>query len=235
MQKLTVEVWSDIACPWCYVGKRRLQAALRDFPSRDQVEVVWRSFELDPSAPREALPPSAHAERLARKYGRTLAQAQQLLEQMTRLAASEGLAFDYGRIRTASSFDAHRMLHLAKELGRQDALKERLLAAYFCEGQVISDADTLVRLASEVGLDVDRAQALVSTDLYAAEVRAEEREAQQLGIQGVPFFLLGRRYGVSGAQSREVMREALERAHRELPAITELGADGGVCGPDGCS
>jgi predicted DsbA family dithiol-disulfide isomerase len=214
--KLQVEVWSDVACPWCYVGKRRLESALQAFPRAASVEVTWRSFELDPSAPSEPLPPASHAEMLARKYGRSLAQAQQMLDQMTSLGASEGIAFDYTRIRSGNTFDAHRMLHLARALSLGDALKERLFAAYFCEGRVLSDPATLVELAREVGVDVDRAEALVHTDLYDEEVRAEQHEARQLGITGVPFFLLGRRYGVSGAQPREVLLQALELAANEL-------------------
>jgi predicted DsbA family dithiol-disulfide isomerase len=216
VKKLHVEVWSDIACPWCYVGKRRLAAALAEFAERDAVEITWRSFELDPSAPREPLPPTGHAERLAKKYGRSLAQAQEMLDHMTRLGAAEGIAFDYSRIRTGNTFDAHRMLHLARAVGLADALAERLFAAYFCEGRAVSEPATLVELAREVGIDTGRAEALVHTDLYDEEVRAEQHDARELGISGVPFFLVGRRYGVSGAQPREVLLRALEQACREL-------------------
>ena len=155
-----------------------------------------------------------------------------MLAQMTELAASEGLAFDFSRIRPGNTFNAHRMLHLAREQGLGGALKERLFAGYFCKGEAPGDADTLLGMASEVGVDVDRAQALLSTDLFADEVRAEEREAQALGVSGVPFFLLARRYGVSGAQTVDVMRSALTRAWGELPEPLE--AAGAMCGPDGC-
>jgi predicted DsbA family dithiol-disulfide isomerase len=231
-KKLTVEVWSDVACPWCYVGKRRLEVALAQFPERASVDVVWRAFELDPSAPDVYPVTHSYADRLARKYGRTKAQAEQMLAQMTQLAASEGLTFDFSRIRSGNTFNAHRMLHLARTQGLGGALKERLFAGYFGQGEAPGDPETLLRLATDVGVDVDRAQALLSTDLYAAEVRAEQREAQAIGVSGVPFFLLGRRYGVSGAQAADVMVQALRRAWDELPELSE--AQGALCGPDGC-
>jgi predicted DsbA family dithiol-disulfide isomerase len=232
-KKLTVEVWSDVACPWCYVGKRRLEAALARFPARDSVDVVWRSFELDPAAPNAYPTNVSYAARLAKKYGRTEAQAEQMLAQMTELAAREGLSFDFSRIRSGNTFNAHRMLHLAREQGLGGALKERLFSGYFERGEAPGNPDTLLEMARDVGMDPDRAQALLSTDLYAAEVRAEEREAASIGVGGVPFFLLARRYAVGGAQSAEVMLQALTRAFDELPDV--IAPQGEVCGPDGCA
>jgi predicted DsbA family dithiol-disulfide isomerase len=235
-KKLSVQVWSDIACPWCYVGKRRFEAALAQFARRDEVSLLWRSFELDPSAPRVRETQSSYAERLAKKYGTVPAQAQAMIDRMVQTAAAEGLAFDFERIRPGNTFDAHRLLHLARQRGRQGALKERLFAAYLGEGQAIGEPDTLLRLASEVGLDVDEAQGVLATDAYANEVRADEREAHALGVSGVPFFVIGR-YGVPGAQPAELLLKTLEKALAELPELPdELSLDAGqVCGPDGCS
>jgi predicted DsbA family dithiol-disulfide isomerase len=227
---LQVDIWSDIACPWCYVGKRRFEAALADYPARAQVHVVWRSFQLDPSAPR-VQPEQCYAERLAAKYGTSPAQAQALIERMVQTAASDGIAMDFERIQPGNTFDAHRLLHWAKARGAQDALEERLFRAYLCEGQAIGDADVLMRLAGEVGLDLDEARGVLDTDIYDAEVRADIARARELGISGVPFFVIGGRYGVSGAQPAELLRAALEQAAAELAPTA---ADGDICGPSGC-
>ena len=234
MKTLRVDVWSDIACPWCHVGKRRLEAALAGFAHRDSVKVVWRAFELDPAAPPARDVPAAYASRLARKYGTGVAQAQAMIERMTSVAAADGLDFRFDRIRPGTMFDAHRLLHLAGERGCQDALKERLLRAYLTEGAAFGEPGVLVRLATEGGLDPDEAQALLSSDTYASDVRRDEAEAASLGIQGVPFFRFGERLGVSGAQPVSVLVAALERAwtaHQPL----EVFADGSACGPDGCA
>jgi predicted DsbA family dithiol-disulfide isomerase len=207
MAALTVEIWSDVVCPWCYVGKRRFERALAAFEHRDEVEVVWRSFELDPHAPRER--DGSSAEHLARKYGMTVEQAEQTNAQMTALAAGEGLEYHLDRTRGGNSFDAHRLVHLAAEHGLQDAMQERLMRAYFTEGQAIGDPDTLARLATELGLDP---APLAEPDAYADAVRVDEALAARIGIHGVPYFVLGRRYGVSGAQPSELLLQALEKA-----------------------
>jgi predicted DsbA family dithiol-disulfide isomerase len=208
MAPLTVEVWSDVVCPWCYVGKRRLESALAQFER--PVEVTWRSFELDPSAPRERELPAA--EHLAAKYGMSVEQAQASQAQLTELAAAEGLEYHLDRTRGGNSFDAHRMIHLAAAHGRQDAAKERLMRAYFTESEPIGDPDTLVRLMAEIGIDSDEARAVLEGDAYTDAVRADEQLAYRIGIQGVPFFVLNRRYGVSGAHPPEALLEALRRS-----------------------
>jgi predicted DsbA family dithiol-disulfide isomerase len=206
MAPLTVEIWSDVVCPWCYVGKRRLEKALAGFEHRDDVEVVWRSFELDPNAPGER--EQSGAEHLAAKYGMSVEQAERSNAQMTELAASEGLEYHLDRTRGGNSFDAHRLIQLAKDQGVQDEMKERLMRAYFTEGQAIGDAETLVKLALEVGIDPTP----LKDDGYADAVRADEELAARIGIRGVPYFVLGRRYGVSGAQPAELLLQALEKA-----------------------
>jgi predicted DsbA family dithiol-disulfide isomerase len=233
-KRLQVSVWSDIACPWCYVGKRRFEAALAGFEHAADVEVTWRSFELDPSAPR-VRPVEDHTQRLADKYGQTRAQAQARIDQLVETARGEGITLDFARIRPGNTFDAHRLLHLAHAHGLQSELKERLLRAYLSEGRAIGEPETLLSAASDVGLDVDAAQALLATDQYAADVRRDQAEARALGIQGVPCFVLAQRHAVEGAQPAAHMRLALERAYAELPALTSLQVqDGAVCGPDGC-
>ena len=236
MTKLRVDVWSDIACPWCYVGKRRLEVALAQFPRRDAVEVVWRAFELDPAAPRVRDAGVSYAERLSKKYGSGVAQAEAMVRGMTDVAAADGLDFRFDRIRPGNTFDAHRLLHLAYERGAQDAVKERFLRAYMTEGEAIGDPDVLSRLSREAGLDADDVAAVLATDAYAREVRNDEDEARALGISGVPFFVLGGRYGVSGAQPAEVLLRALEQAWAEAADEGDVAfAGGAACGPDGCA
>jgi predicted DsbA family dithiol-disulfide isomerase len=210
MAPLTVEIWSDVVCPWCYVGKRRFERALAEFEHRDDVEVVWRSFELDPNAPPEREVSSA--EHLASKYGMSVEQAERSNAQMTELAASEGLEYHLDRTRGGNSFDAHRLIHLAAANGRQDAMKERLMRAYFTEGEPVGDTETLVRLATEVGLDEHEARTALDGEAYADTVHADEELAARIGIRGVPFFVLDRRYGVSGAQPSELLLQVLEKA-----------------------
>ena len=223
MPTLRVDIWSDIACPWCYVGKRHLEAALAEFPH--PVEVVWRSFELDPDSVRD--PDESLVDRLRKKYGVPLAQAQAMIDRTTGVAAQDGLALRFDRVKPANTFDGHRLIHLARAHGLQDAMKERLLRAHLVDGEQLADRAVLVRLAAEVGLD---AAATLASDAYADDVRADERLARELGVSGVPFFVMAGRLGVSGAQPVEVLRGALERAWAEQPAEV---ADGPACGPDG--
>ena len=204
MAPLTVEIWSDIVCPWCYVGKRRFEAALAGFEHRDDVEVTWRSFELDPQAPPER--EHSSAEHLASKYGMSVEQAEASHAQMTELAAGEGLEYHLDRTRGGNSFDAHRLIHVAKDHDLQDAMQERLMRAYFTEGEAIGDHATLARLAAEVGVEP------LSGDAYADAVREDEQLALRVGIQAVPYFVLNRRYGVPGAQPAELLQQALEKA-----------------------
>jgi predicted DsbA family dithiol-disulfide isomerase len=238
-KRLKVEVWSDIACPWCFIGKRRLETALREFPNADEVEVEWRAFELDPRAARfqqggvrdKSL---SHDERLAKKYGMSVERAQAANARLTGIAREEGLAFDFERIQSGNTFDAHRILHLAKERGAQEQVKERFMHAYLCEGEAIGEPDTLQRLATDAGLDADEVHAVLATDQYAAEVRADQSAAHALGVDGVPFFKIGR-YGAAGAQPAELLLKILDKAWNELPAPLErAGTDGPVCGPQGC-
>ncbi|HTA34515.1 MAG TPA: DsbA family oxidoreductase [Solirubrobacteraceae bacterium] len=216
---MEVEIWSDVACPWCYIGKRRFEAALAEFEHRDEVRVRWRSFELDTEAPSER--EGDRAEHLARKYGMTLEQARAAEQQLTDVAAGEGLEFRFDIARSGNTFDAHRVVHLAESHELQDAIKERLLRAYFTEGQLLSDHDTLVRLAGEVGLDEDEVRELLAGDRYAQEVRDDERTAGELGISAVPTFVLDRRLGAAGAQPPDALLELLRQGWaKRSPAST---------------
>jgi predicted DsbA family dithiol-disulfide isomerase len=211
-----VEIWSDVVCPWCYLGKRRFESALARFEHRDDVEVVWRSFELDPDAgPSSSVPP---AERLAAKYGMSVEDAQANHDRLTALAAEDGLEYHLDRTRGGNTFDAHRLIQLGKARGIQDAVKERLMRAYFTDNVAIDDRETLIRLAAEAGLDADEARATLASDDYADAVREDEELARRIGINGVPFFVLGRRYGVSGAQTSDVLLEALDKSWEALAA-----------------
>jgi predicted DsbA family dithiol-disulfide isomerase len=230
-----VEIWSDVVCPWCYVGKRQLEDALGQFDHAEQVSVEWRSFELDPDAPRTSDVPMR--EILQRKYGMTEEQVDQANRRMTDLAASLGLEYHLDGVQRGNTFDAHRLIHLAAEYGRGDAMKERLLAAYFTEGRSVGDLDSLAELAAEVGLDADEVMATLHGDRYAAEVRNDEAMASSLGASGVPFFVIDGAYGVSGAQGAEVILQAMERAWAEShPVMVIAGGpdDQAACADGSC-
>ncbi len=230
---LKIDVWSDIVCPWCAIGKRRLEIALARFPHSDDVEVVWRAFELDPSAP--AVRKGDNATRLAEKYGRTKAQAEAMIQSVTDAAAKDGLHFQLSRALSGNTFDAHRVLHLAAERGLQGAVKERFFRGYMSEGRAIGEHEVLVQLASEAGLGAEEVRAVLASDRYVTEVREEEEAARRLGINGVPFFVLAGKYAISGAQPADVILRALEQAWASLPEREPVAQDGAVCGPDGCA
>lgn len=208
---MRVEVWSDVVCPWCYIGKRRFEQALSRFEYADQVEVVWRSFQLEPSFP-EGVQQPVH-EYLAEKFGTTPDAARGMTDQVKALAAQEGLAFDAARAWMVNTFDAHRIAHLAKGHGLLGQMHERLMRAHHIEGQLVNDPPTLVRLAGEVGLPADEIRQVLSGDDYAADVRADARRAAELGGTGVPFFVLDGTYGISGAQPVDTFLSALRTAH----------------------
>jgi predicted DsbA family dithiol-disulfide isomerase len=240
MTSLRLDIWSDIACPWCFVGKRRLEAALAVFEHASSVAIIWRSFELDPAAPRVL--DGDYAERLARKYRVSKVEGEAMIARMTASAAGDGIAMRFDQIRPGNTFDAHRLLHLAAESGLQGRLKERFVNAYLCEGEAIGDPATLSRLATEVGLDGSEVSDVLGSDRYAAAVRADEAMARELAISGVPFFVLAGRIGVSGAQPAETLLAALQQAWTAVaaesaPTSNSVGvaADAAACGIDGCT
>ncbi len=207
---MLIEIFSDVVCPWCYIGKRRLERALADFTHRDGVELLYRSFELDPTTSKDS--DLSLDEMLAAKYGRSLTEARAMNHRVSDLAAEAGLRFDLARAHPANTFDAHRLLHHALAQGRQAELTERLLRAYFTEGARLADHRVLADLAAEVGLDRERAAAVLAGQDYADAVRADLALARSFGATGVPFFVFDRRYGVSGAQDVGVFAQVLERA-----------------------
>jgi predicted DsbA family dithiol-disulfide isomerase len=211
-------VWSDVVCPWCYVGKRRFETALASF-DKETVSVVHRAFQLDPSRPPGQT--RNRREMLQAKYRLSAQQVEDMDAQMERLAATEGLEYHLGPDGvTGNTRLAHELLHGARTVGLADALLERLYRAYFTEGRSVFDVDALVALGAEVGLDPAAARRALEDGTYRAAVEAEGEQARQLGATGVPFFVLDQRYGVSGAQSSDVFLDALNRAAARGGAAT---------------
>lgn len=238
---MRIDVWSDIACPWCYIGKRRLESALDGFEHRDEVEVVYRSFELDPSAPVPPVETSTVA--LARKYGGGPEQIAAMQDRVSELAAAEGLDYQLDRTLHLNTRDAHRLLHLALQVGGpalQRTLKEALLEAYFVQAKDVTDRVLLEEICAGVGLDPEAVRRVLAGDDFDAEVQADIDQARVYGASGVPFFVVDGRYGISGAQPTEVFAGAVERAWAERqPALqtvpgTVVDDGSGACGPDGC-
>jgi predicted DsbA family dithiol-disulfide isomerase len=233
---MKVDIWSDVVCPFCYIGKRRLEEALGSFAHRDDVEVVWHSFQLDPAAP--AIAEGRTVEKLATKYGMTLEQAVAAQESLAANAATVGLQFNWQETKSGNTFDAHRLIHFAATQGRADAMKERLVRAFFTEGEQIGDRDVLVRLACEAGVDEQQAREVLESGAHADEVRADIAQAQAYGIRGVPFFVIDGKYGISGAQPTELFSQALGQAWTEahpLQMVTTDGATDAACEGDNCA
>ena len=244
---MTVEVWSDVVCPWCYIGKRRLEAALEQVGDAD-VRVVWRSFQLDPSAPRPGEPGHGQdvATHLGAKYGGGRTAGLAMSARVTEVAAGDGLEFHLERAVRGSTADAHRLIHLAGILDAdgsarlQDTVKERFLRAYFTEGADVSDADVLRGLAVEAGLPEQQVDDVLASAAFARDVDADQAQAQAYGASGVPFTVVDGRYGISGAQPVEAFVEAISRARADrAPVLVAVGASSDepaeVCGPDGCA
>ncbi|MCH8548148.1 MAG: DsbA family oxidoreductase [Balneolaceae bacterium] len=209
MSKIKVEIWSDIVCPFCYIGKRHFENALRDSGLSDSTEVVWKSFELQPGL--EADPNQNIYDFLAEKKQWSPEQSREMHRHVTQKAAEAGLTYDFDSTIPANSFDAHRLIHFAADNGVQDAMKERLLSAYFIEGENIGDVETLIRLAAEIGLSKAEAATVLKSDRYADDVEKDVQEAKQMQVQGVPFFVMNRKYAVSGAQPVDVFIRALNK------------------------
>jgi predicted DsbA family dithiol-disulfide isomerase len=230
-----VEVWSDVVCPWCYIGKRQLEAAVERFGHGADVSVEWRSFELDPSAPRTS--DLAMSEILQRKYGMTAEQVEATQQRITGLAAGLGLEYHLDKVQSGNTFDAHRLIHLAASHGLGDAMKERLMAAYFTEARPVGDTVTLAELAREVGLDPAEVEEVLAGDRFSGEVRHDEARARALGATGVPFFVIDEAYGVSGAQPADVLLAALEQAWKAahpLSMVTGADVTDQACGDGSC-
>jgi len=229
---MKIEIWSDIACPWCYIGKRRFEKALGQFEHRDAVEVVWRSYQLDAVAPASYGVPTV--ELLAKKYGMTAAQAAEANARVSEQAAGEGLAYRLDRTQAGNTFDAHRLTHLAARYGRQEQMNERLMRAYLEEGELMSDPETLVRLAGEVGLPEAEVRDLLAGEELTQAVRADEYRGQQFGVRGVPFFAIDEKYAISGAQPAAVMLQVLREVWAKSQPLVAVGGSGGQCADGSC-
>ncbi len=253
-EPLTVEVWSDVVCPWCYIGKRRLEAAVEQ--TGVEVRVVWRSFQLDPTSPRKGEPGHGGdvATYLGEKYGGGREAGLQMNARVSAVAAEDGLEYHLDRAVRGSTTDAHRLLHLAGTVDPdgtarlQDTLKERFLRAYFTDGLDVSDPDVLRGLAVEAGLPAQQVDDVLASSAFARDVLTDQAQAQAYGASGVPFTVVDQKYGVSGAQPVEVFAEALRRAAADrVPTLVTVdapgstgasdgpGASGEACGPDGCA
>lgn len=212
--KMTIEIWSDVLCPWCYIGKRQFETALAEFPHRDKVEVIWKSYELDPNSPKNQGVGSY--EMLAKKYGVSREKSIEMHNNVNERAKSLGLEYNFEKVLPTNSFDAHRLTHFAKSNNLQYEMIERLSKAYFTDGKDISHYDVLKELAKEIGLDTNIVSKVLNENEFSKEVRADEQEAKNLGISGVPFFVLNRKYGIAGAQGSQVFLEALNQAWEEF-------------------
>jgi predicted DsbA family dithiol-disulfide isomerase len=212
-RKMRVEIWSDVICPFCYIGKRKLEATLAEWPQRDRIEVTWKSFQLAPDAKTD--PTRNAVQNLAEKTGWTLDYTRLAMADVTTRAKAVGLVFNYDQTKVANTFDAHRLAHFAATRGKGDEMEERLFQAYFAEGRNVGDQDALTALAVEAGLPEAEVRAMLGSDQFAAEVRRDIDEAASFGINAVPCFVLDRKYAVSGAQDSPVLLQALQQSLSE--------------------
>jgi predicted DsbA family dithiol-disulfide isomerase len=233
---MKVEIWSDVVCPWCYIGKRRFEKALARFEHRDQVEITWRSYQLEPDA--HYTQGESVQDGLVQTMNITPERAAAMNRQVTAEAAKEGLEYHLDQAKAANTLDAHRLLHFAASQGLQAELEERLFKAHFVDGTSIGEQQNLVQLASEVGLDAEAARAVLASDQYTDEVRADQKKARELWVSGVPFFVIEDREGIGGAQPSAVFLEALRKVWKEVhPKLHIIGTSGeeGTCSGGVCS
>lgn len=235
--QLKIQIWSDVMCPFCYIGKRKIEEALHDFENKDSVVIEWKSFQLDPNY-AATTPNENIVDHLAEKYGRDRDWAQSMIDNMTQNAKNSGLDFHFEKAILANTLNAHRLLHLAKKYNLANELKELLLKAYLTEGQNVNDWKTLQEIGSKIGLPNDAINNLIESDIYIKEVREDQQEAQSLGVTGVPFFVFDNKYAVSGAQPSEVFLKTLEKTWKESNFITTIKTENtseiNSCGIDGC-
>lgn len=232
---MKVEIWSDYQCPFCYIGKRRFEEALKQFENKAQVEVSFRSFELNPEAERDIN--MSQNEMLAKKYGMSHADVEANNQNLTQQAKELGLEYHLDKVVLTNSFDAHRLMHFAESKGKENEMNELLFKAYFTEGKHIGDHAILVNLAEEAGLDKSEAEAMLAGTAFTAEVRGDEQEGSQLGITGVPFFVINRKYGISGAQSAEAFLDTLKKIWAEENPLQMVNdpATGDACTDGSCN
>jgi len=234
--QLKIQIWSDVMCPFCYIGKRKIEEALSQFENKDSVAIEWKSFQLAPSF--VATPNETIADHLAEKYGRDIDWAESMLENTAQTAKSNGLDFHFEKAILANSLNAHRLSHLAKKHNLSNELEELLFKAYFTEGKDVNDWNTLQEVGQKAGLQIDEIKELINSDTFTKEVRQDQQQAQELGVTGVPFFVFDNKYAVSGAQPTDVFLKTLEKAWEEGNFETKLKlqntSDENSCGIDGC-
>ena len=232
---MKVEIWSDVMCPFCYIGKRKFELALEQFPQKDQIQIEWKSFQLNPSMKTE--PGRSINDYLSEIKGWSPEYAQEMNNHVSGIAAEVGLEYNMDKAVVANSFDAHRFVQYAKTKGKGDDAEEQLFKAYFTDGKNTADHDTLIELGTQIGLDPTELKEILAGTKFSEQVRNDIYEAQQVGARGVPFFVLDRKYAVSGAQQPETFLGALEKSFSEWekanPAPILSYADGATCTPDG--
>lgn len=236
---MKVEIWSDIMCPFCYIGKKNYEAALKQVPGAEDVQIEWKSFQLDPTIPNDGSSQSELAY-LAERKGMSEAQAKGMLENVTNTAKASGITMNFGSVIVANTLNAHRLLHFAKSKQLGSELKEKLFEAHFMDGVNVGDFDELIRLAAAVGLDADESRKVLESDAYAYEVSQDIQEAQNIGVRGVPFFVIDRKYAISGAQPVDVFAQTLDKSLAEWKETqSKSGFDvisGPSCSPEeGCN
>lgn len=233
---MKIEIWSDVVCPFCYIGKRKLEKALAKFPYKNQVEIEWKSFQLNPD---QVTDPSLNSlEYLSKSKGWSMPQTLQITSQVVEMAKSEGLEFNMEQTVVANTKNAHRLIHFAEAAGKGADMKERLLNAYFTQGENVDDFEILQKLGTEVGLDAGEIKAMLESDKFHEEVEKDIYESRLIGVQGVPFFVLDRKFGISGAQADQVFDQTLEKAWadfiKENPELQFVqGSDENTCELDG--
>lgn len=233
--KMKIEIWSDVMCPFCYIGKRKFESALNSFAQKDSVEVLWRSFELNPNLKYK--PERDAYAYVAEIKGQTREWSVRVHNSLAQTAKSIGLEYNFNQAKITNSFNAHRVIQLAKKYNLTNEVEERFFKAYFTDGELMSDHVTLIRLAAEAGLPEEEVSHVLETEQYADEVRIDVAEARRLGVNGVPFFVMDQKYGVSGAQDKSVFAETLQKAfgewkHKNPELISEI-ISGQTCTPNG--
>ncbi len=211
---MKIEIWSDVVCPFCYIGKRKLEKALDKFPLKDQVEIEWKSFQLNPE---EKTNPSINTlEHLAQSKGWSMDQTREITSNVVEMAKEQGLEFDFEKAKVANTKNAHRLIHFAKQQGKGGEMKERLLKAYFSDGENVDDPNTLIKLGAEIGLNESEIKSMLASNQFDDAVDQDIYESRLIGVRGVPFFVLDRKFGISGAQPDEVFEETIEKAWSEF-------------------
>lgn len=228
---MKVEIWSDIVCPFCYIGKRKFENALAAFDKKEQVEIVWHSYQLDP----DMIPVQGQSvdQYLAERKGVSPEKGKEMNDYMSNIAKEVGLEYNFDKAIISNTMNAHRLLHLAKTAGIQNEVKEKLFAAYYTDGKDVGDTETLVQVGESAGLQADATRTMLQSNQYLKEVRIDQLRGEQLGVQGVPFFVFNNKYAVSGAQAPEVFTNVLEKVWEEENPLEELTAAAGFCTAEG--